>query len=150
MAGLFGDPWSPGKVVEPRLLRTPPSPEDVPQAWSGGTSPPTGAGHDLMISIEDLPLGDPAKALLRWRLQGDLNFAGTGPGSADAATAAATPSALRLRKNGAANGTIAFTGTAGVISFTDPSYADGDLFELYPPISIDPTLDGVSITFETS
>jgi hypothetical protein len=62
---------------------------------------------------------------------------------------AASPCDLLFKKNGAANGTIAYTGTGGVISFTDPSYLDGDLFELYPPVTIDPTLDGLSITFET-
>src|SRR4051812_6921783 len=124
MGGLFGDPWGPGRAVEPNLLRTPPSPEDVPQVWSGGAPPSTSAGHDLMISIEDLPLADPAKFLLRWRLSRDIAFTGTGPGSADAAVAATSPSSLRLRKNGAANGTIAFTGTTGVISFTDPNYLD--------------------------
>jgi hypothetical protein len=149
MGGLFGDPWSPGRTVEPDLLRIPPTDPFTAQVWSGGSSPVPSGGHTLMISIEDLPLADPAKPLLRWRMQRDVNFTGTGAGSADAALPAASPCDLLFKKNGAANGTIAYTGTGGVISFTDPSYLDGDLFELYPPVTIDPTLDGLSITFET-
>jgi hypothetical protein len=149
MGGLFGDPWAPGNRVEPHLLRTPEASSD-PQQWAGTAPAPTGEPHTLMISIIDLPLANPAEPLLRWRIRRNLTFNGSGPGSADATVGTASPpSTLRLRKNGASAGTIAFTGTTGVISWTNPSFTIGDLFELYPPLSIDAALDDVSITFET-
>jgi len=162
MGGLFGDPWKPDAAAE-GLLRT----EGITQPGSDQQlSEPEAiiayidaqiailsaqeASKDLLISIIDLPLADPAEPLLRWRLTRAIDFTGSGPGTADAEVGAASPSDLRLVKNGSANGTIAFTGTGGVISFTNSSYADGDLFELYPPSSLDPTLDRLSITFETT
>ena len=122
-------------------------PQTAPQI--GGGLSYGGAGGKMAVSIIDLPLADPAEPLLRWIIKGTLNFTGSGAGAANAAIAATSPSSLRLRKNGAANGTIAFTGTSGVISFSNSSYADGDVFEIYPPTSIDATLDRVSITFQT-
>jgi len=149
MAGLFGDPWTPKRVVEPSLLRLPPTtPEELQQVWSGGTGASSDI-HTLMISIVDLPSADPNEPLLRWRFERNIDLTGTGPGAADAGIAATSPSPLRLRKNGAANGTIDYTGTNGVINFISSNYAVGDLLELYPPTVIDATLDRLSITFET-
>lgn len=98
----------------------------------------------LPVSIVDLPLADPAEPLFRWRLPVAVTISGS---SADANVAATSPSALRIRKNGLANGTVTFTGTSGVFVITSGAYGAGDLFELYPPTSIDATLDQVSITF---
>ncbi len=98
----------------------------------------------LPVSIVDLPLATSAEPLFRWRLTTAVVFTG---GTADAAIAATAVSALLIKKNGAANGTVSFTGTTGTVSFTSGSYGAGDLFELYPPASIDATLDRVSITF---
>lgn len=101
----------------------------------------------LPISIVDLPLADPTEPLLRLRLTDGITFI---DGVADAEIAAAAPSALRLFKNSIANGTITITGTAGVVAITNLVYAPGDLFELYPPVTIDATLDRVSITLRTT
>lgn len=101
----------------------------------------------MLLSIVDLPLADPTEPLLRWRMLNALTFSG---GSADADIAATSTSALRLRKNGSANGTISFTGVTGTISFTSSAYGAGDLFEIYPPTTIDATLDRVSITLGVS
>jgi hypothetical protein len=104
-----------------------------------------GPGH-MPISIVGLPEADAAEPLLRFILTEGMDFVG---GTGTAGIAATSPSVLRFRKNGVANGTATFTGTAGAIAITDP-YADGDLFELYPPAVIDATLDQVSITLETT
>jgi hypothetical protein len=101
-----------------------------------------GPGY-MPISIMDMPIADPAEPLFRMLLSDDMSFIG---GAGNAGIAATAPSALRIRKNGAANGTITFTGTAAVVSFTDPDYAAGDIFELYPPVAVDATLDWISIT----
>lgn len=100
----------------------------------------------MPISIIGLPDADPSEPLLRFVLTEGMEFTG---GSATAGIAATSPSALRFRKNGVANGTAAYTGTTGVVAVT-AAYADGDLFELYPPATIDPTLDQVSITLRTT
>lgn len=108
-----------------------------------------GAGGKLTLHIRDLPLADPNRPLLRWIIKDGLNLTGSGAGEASAGIAATAPSGLRWRKNGAANGTTTFTGTSGVNSITTPQYGDGDLLELYPPATIDTTLDDVSITLQT-
>ena len=121
-------------------------PGDINAALGYTPGPPTANGY-MPISIVDLPLADPAEPLIRMILTGGMTFV---DGVASAAIAATASSALRIRKNGAANGTITFTGTTGVVSITNLVYAAGDLFELYPPTSIDTTLDRVSITLRTT
>ncbi len=112
----------------------------------GYTPAPATTGY-LPVSIVDLPLADPTEPLLRILLTDGLTFTG---GSGNAGIAATASSALRIRKNGAANGTVTFTGTTGVVAFTNLVYAPGDVFEIYPPASLDATLDQVSITLETT
>lgn len=113
-----------------------------------GYTPAAGGGSGYMpISINDLPTADPSEPLLRWELTAGMEFVG---GEASAGVAATSSSALRIRKNGSANGTITFTGSTGVVSFTSLVYAPGDLFEIYPPATVDATLDQVSITLETT
>ena len=121
-------------------------PADVTAALGFLPVPPPANGY-LPISIVDLPLADPTEPLLRWELTAGMQFV---DGDATAGIAASASSALRVRKNGSANGTITFTGTTGVVSITNLVYAPGDLFELYPPTSIDATLDQVSITLRTT
>lgn len=121
-------------------------PADINAALGYIPEAPTANGYQA-ISIVDLPEADPAEPLLRMRLTAGMTFV---DGVADAAIAATASSALRIRKNGSANGTITFTGSTGVVSFTNLVYAPGDLFELYPPSTIDATLDRVSITLRTT
>lgn len=97
----------------------------------------------IPISIIDLPLADSAEPLIRWRFTSGLTFAG---GTADAEIAATGTPDLRLCKNSIDVGTIGYVGTMGTVAFTDPVYAPGDLFELYPPVAPDATLDRLSIT----
>jgi hypothetical protein len=109
---------------------------------------PSGGGYGYMpISVVDLPLADASEPLLRLLLTDGLTFV---DGTGSAGVAATSPSALRVRKNGAANGTVTFTGTTGVVAITNLVYAPGDLFELYPPATLDATLDQVSITLRTT
>lgn len=106
---------------------------------------PAAEGTGFMpISIVDLPLADSAEPLLRWKLTDGMTFTG---GSVNAAIAATGSPSIRIRKNGSANGTIT---SAGVVTFTDPVYAPGDIFELYPPSATDATWDQVAITLETT
>jgi hypothetical protein len=106
---------------------------------------PASSGTGFMpISIVDLPLADPAEPLLRWLLVDGMEFTG---GSVDTGIAATGSVDLRIRKNGAANGTIS---SAGVVTFTNPVYAAGDVFEIYPPAAADATWDQVAITLETT
>lgn len=112
-----------------------------------GFTPEAASDGYLPISIVDLPLADPTEPLLRLKLTGGVTFI---DGVGSSGIAATAPSALRIRKNGAANGTVTFTGTAGVVAITNLVYAPGDLFELYPPASLDATLDQVSITLRTT
>lgn len=102
-------------------------------------------GH-IPISIVDLPEADPAEPLVRWRVPAMTIEVE----EADAGVAATSPSALRFRKNSVDQGTLTFTGTSGVASFSTIVYADGDLMEIYPPSSIDATLDRVSVTLGVS
>jgi hypothetical protein len=106
---------------------------------------PAAVGTGFMpISIIDLPLADPTKPLLRWDLVDGMTFT---TGTVSSGIAATGSSSLRIRKNGAANGTIS---SAGVVSFTNAVYAPGDIFEIYPPSSTDATWDQVAITLETT
>ncbi len=130
--------------IAPRLL--PVTRDDLRKVQLSGGGGGVVSGF-LPISIVDLPLASTSEPLLRWRFDSAVTLAGS---SADAGIAATSPSALRVRINGAANGTVTFTGTAGVFSLTSGAYGAGDLFELYPPTTVDATLDQVSITFDIS
>lgn len=99
----------------------------------------------MPISIVDLPTATPAKPLLRWYFTAAVTFVG---GIANAAIGASSTSVLRVFKDGVANGTVSFTGTTGTVAITTLAYPAGSLFELYPPTTIDATLDRVSITLE--
>lgn len=102
----------------------------------------------LSININGMVDADPSEPLFEFEAPlGGLTFSGADYISAG--IAATAPSALRIRKNGSANGTITFTGTAGVAAFSDSTYLAGDLFGLYPPTSIDATLDQLRITLGT-
>jgi hypothetical protein len=109
------------------------------------TPPEPGA---LVINIDDLPLATSSEPLFEFVVPtGGIIF--SGDDYLSAGVAATSPSALRYFKNGAANGTLTFTGTSGASSFSDSTYAAGDLFGLYPPTSIDATLDRLRITLGT-
>jgi hypothetical protein len=104
----------------------------------------------LSININDLTLADPAEPLFEFEVPaGGIVFTGVGD-QLSAGVAASAPSALRLFKDGVANGDITFTGAAGVPTFTDSSYNAGELFSLYPPLALDATLDRVRITLGTN
>jgi len=108
------------------------------------TTPPPGA---LNISIVDLPLANVAEPLVRFRLTRDYLFT---TGVADATIGATGSPVFRLRKNGVASGTVTFAGTVGTLAWGDSTYPSGALFELYPPVTPDATLDQVSITLKTA
>lgn len=102
----------------------------------------------LAININDMPSAAPADPLYEFEV-GDGGLVFSGLDQISAGVAATSPSVFRLFKNGAANGSITFTGSSGTASFSDSTYAAGDLFALYPPLSIDATLDRVRITLGT-
>lgn len=107
-----------------------------------------GVTRTLYMSITDgLPAADPDEPLLRVRMR---NAATIGEIEADAGDAATGTVAFRLKKNGADNGEIEFTGTTGTPTITDALYPDGSLLELYPPLVADATLDDVSISIPLS
>lgn len=104
----------------------------------------------LNLSIMDLPLADPAIALLRHRIYDTSWTFNAALSYAEAGIAASGTPALRLRKNGAQVGTITFTGTSGVAAFTDPSFVTNDLFEIYPPSTADLFLDQLSVSLSVT
>lgn len=121
-------------------------PYDVNGAPSGGSA--TGA---FVVDINGLVDADPSEPLYEFVVpSGGLIFTATAD-HITAGVAATGASALRFFKNGAANGTIDFSagGATGTNNISNSSYAEGDLFGLYPPTSIDATLDRVRITLGT-
>lgn len=122
--------------------------QTIPYDINGVPVPASNPGA-FILNINDLPSAVPADPLFEFEVPaGGLVFTGVG-NELSAGVAATSPSALRYFKNGVANGTLTFTGTAGVSSFSDSTYAAGDLFSLYPPLSIDATLDRLRITLGT-
>lgn len=65
---------------------------------------------------------------------------------ANAITAATSPTILTFKKNGVAFGTLTFTGTTGVFSSTETSFARYDLLSLHAPAIADATLAGLTLT----
>jgi hypothetical protein len=122
--------------------------QTVPYDVNGAPPAPVEEPGAMSINVNDMPTASPGDPLLEFETpSGGIIFSGTDYISAG--VAATAPSALRLFKNGAANGTITFTGTAGVAAFSDSTYVAGDLFGLYPPLSVDATLDQLRITLGT-
>ena len=103
----------------------------------------------LAIDVNDLPTADPAEPLYEFLVPPGFTIVFNGSNAIDAGVAATGTPSLPIKKNGAANGSIAFTGSSGTASFSDSTYAAGDLFGLYPPSSADATLDQVRITLGT-
>lgn len=137
-------------VFAPRNPTTAYGPQDrgqsVPYETNG--APPAPKPGALVLNISDLPIADPAKPLFEAEIpSGGVVFSGAD--FLSAGVAATGSPALRLFKNGAANGTITFTGTAGVAAFSNSNYSAGDLFGLYPPLVADATLDRLRITLGT-
>lgn len=123
-----------GQTVPYDVNGAPPAAPDEPGAMS--------------INVNGMVDADPSEPLLEFEVPtGGVIF--SGDDYISAGIAATAPSALRLFKNGSTNGTITFTGTAGVAAFSDSTYLAGDLFGLYPPTSIDATLDQLRITLGT-
>ena len=122
--------------------------QSVPYDVNGMPVPANDPGA-LTMDINGLPLADPTQPLWECLIPaGGKVFTGVGD-HLSAGVAATAASVLRMFKNGVACGTITFTGTAGVVSFSDSTFAEGDLFGLYPPSTIDATLDRVRITLGT-
>lgn len=122
--------------------------QTVPYDVNGAPPAPVPDPGALVMNINGMPSAVPADPLYEFEVPtGGIIFSGVD--FITAGIAATAPSALRLFKNGAANGTITFTGAAGAASFSDSTYAAGDLFGLYPPLSIDATLDQLRITLGT-
>lgn len=123
-----------GQVVPYEVNGAPPLPPEPPGA--------------LALNINGLPSADPAEPLYEIEIpEGGFTFTGVDFISAGVAATAST--VLRYFKNGAANGTLTFTGSAGTSNFSDSTYAEGDLFGLYPPLTADATLDRLRITLGT-
>jgi hypothetical protein len=121
------------------------SPHDV----NGRPSVPPDEPGMMSVYIADIASGDPAEPLLEFEVLGsDVVF--TGVYSVTAGVAATAPTVLPIEKNGAANGNITITGSTGVLSLSDSTYAVGDLFSLYPPATADATLDRVRISLEVA
>ena len=139
-------------VFAPRNPFTAYGPQDRGQSVPydvNGVPIPAAEPKALVLDINGLPLADPTQPLWECLIPaGGKVFTGVGD-HLSAGVGATSPSALRLFKNGVANGTITFTGTAGVVVFSDSTFAEGDLFSLYPPSSIDATLDRVRVTLGT-
>jgi hypothetical protein len=107
----------------------------------------TGGDKILYLSVTDgLPDADPDEPLLRVRVQRNWTIDSI---QAEAGDGATSPTALRFRKDGVANGQILFTGTNGVASGIG-DYPAGSLLEVYPPEIADPTLDDLSISIRVS
>lgn len=104
---------------------------------------------DVMLSVLDLPLAITTKALIRDRLLRPIVFSDVAS-VADAGVGATGSPAFRIFKNGIQVGTVTFAGTVGTVAFGDSIFPAGSLFELYPPSSVDATLDQVSITLRTT
>lgn len=122
--------------------------QTVPYDVNGRPASATSGTRSLDLSIIDLPQGNAAEPLLRWRLR--EQWVMDGPASvADAAIAGAGISVFRIRKNGVQVGTVTFAAgaTTGTIAFSDSTFPAGSLFELWPPSTIDAALDQVSISF---
>lgn len=123
--------------------------QTVPYDVNGAPTAPPDEPGALILNITGMPDADPAEPLFEFEAPaGGVVFTGVGD-EISAGVAATAPSALRMFKNGVACGTITFTGTAGVASFSDSTFTAGDLFALYPPLSIDATLDRLRITLGT-
>jgi hypothetical protein len=123
--------------------------QTVPYDVNGSPTAPPDEPGALVLNIANLPAATPSVPLFEFEVPaGGIVFTGVGD-ELSAGVAATAPSALRYFKNGVANGTLTFTGTAGVSAFSDSTYAAGDLFGLYPPTSIDATLDRLRITLGT-
>lgn len=125
--------------------------QEVPYNVNGAPTPPPAEPGAISIDINGLPTATPSEPLLEFIVPaGGLVFTGAAD-HISAGIASAAGSDLRYFKNGAANGTIHFaaSGTTGSSSFSDSTYAEGDLFGLYPPASVDATLDRVRITLGT-
>lgn len=122
--------------------------QTVPYDVNGSPTIPADDPGSLYISIIDLPLADPTEPLVRYKLTDAYVFAGGG--AADAAVAATSSSVFRIRKDGVQVGTVTFGAGAstGTIAFSDSSFPSGSVFELYPPVATDATLDWVSITLD--
>jgi hypothetical protein len=118
--------------------------QTVPYDVNGSpTAPPDEPGF-LIVKAEDLPSADPAVPLLEFEVPpGVLDVVFNSSNAITARVAATSPTVFPIQKNGAANGDITVTGSTGVMSLSDSTYAPGDLFALYPPATPDATLDGL-------
>ena len=121
--------------------------QSVPYDVNGSPTAPPDEPTFMATKVEKLPLADPAVPLAEFIVAPGVNpivFNGSNAISARVAATGAT--VLPIKKNGAANGNITFTGSSGVASFSDSTYDPGDLFSLYPPAVADTTLDGLRIS----
>jgi len=99
-----------------------------PSGLLGGVSP----YHNLYVSV-----ANGVQRVENWTLGTAIGGAGV---------AASAPATFPVKKNGAANGSIVFTGTSITDNIVSRSYPLGSLFELYPPATADTTLDDISLS----
>lgn len=122
--------------------------QEVPYNVNGAPTIAADPGF-LSIDLNDLASADPAEPLFEFVVPTGLTVTFNGSNTITAGMAATASTVFAIKKNGAANGNITVTGSTGTASFSDSTYAAGDLFSLYPPASADATLDRVRISLGT-
>jgi hypothetical protein len=121
--------------------------QSVPYDVNGSPTAPAAEPGLLALYLANLDAADPAEPLYEFVVEGaDIIF--TGNSAITAGVAATGATVFPIKKNGAANGNITVTGSAGAFSISDSTYADGDLFSLYPPATADATLDRLRVSLE--
>jgi hypothetical protein len=122
--------------------------QEVPYNVNGAPTIPAEPGF-LLIDVNDLGLASSSKPLFEVAVPPGFTIVFNGNDAITAGVAATAATVLPIKKNGAANGNITVTGSSGTATFSDSTYAAGDLFSLYPPATPDATLDRLRIALGT-
>jgi hypothetical protein len=124
--------------------------QEVPYDTNGAPTIVPSPGGFLAIDVNDLAAADPAEPLHEFALPPGFTVTFNGNDAITAGVAATASTVFPIKKNGSANGNVTVTGSTGAASFSDSTYAAGDLFSLYPPATPDATLDRVRIVLGTA
>jgi hypothetical protein len=124
--------------------------QEVPYGSNGAPPPAIAEPGFLLIDINDLASAVAAEPLFEITVPPGFTIVFNGSNAITAGVAATASTVLPLKKNGAANGDITVTGASGTATFSDSTYAAGDLFSLYPPATPDATLDRLRIALGTN